>query len=97
MSFNYAIPTTQFCTDGQVLGQIYKLFYNLVKKENKSAVEALEILGITRSCCRSKLLCLSRYIMIDSAHDAFIDETTGIEKGFPDILPKVKINIIGIE
>lgn len=96
MPFCYAIPSVPYCTCGQTFGLLYKLFYKKVK-DNISPIEALEQLDVIRGCCKSRLLALTRYDMIDSAHNAFIDETAGIEKGFPDILPHVKITIIGIE
>ena len=61
-------------------GKRYREFFEKLK-EGKKGVQALDEMGILRTCCRVKLLCLATEPMLDRSKDRFIDNTV-----FPPIV-----------
>lgn len=92
----YQIPN-DFCScrdkngDPIRIGRNYRFFFEKLS-EGKNGAECLDELGITRSCCRVKYLCLANEPMIDRSSERFIDTTVvpNIRVGTRDLYPGIE-------
>ena len=66
--------------DTYKIGKRYKEYYEKLKS-GKSGDESLREMGIMRTCCRLKLLCLSTDVMLDRSKERFVDNTV-----FPNVI-----------
>ena len=60
--------------DTTKIGRKYKQYYEKLKS-GKSGDESLREMGIMRTCCRLKLLCLSTDVMLDRSKERFMETT----------------------